>query len=402
MGNLSGHVGKRQILLSVYYKLISFIKYMLKSIHKEEMKMKNRVLAFLIMALLSMFLAGGCSDKEDKVAEETISRIDFPSELHKTYGEYVKADARILVPDAIKGEKIHKVKAALIDMDVELIKNKTEEYTQNQFEQFQILEQKDYQGITVYDHEYVDKEDGGFSITYSENQNSILYFPKDMTFVLSAFRLANDPDYNGDLFLNGEEFSFASRQDAFLNIKKYLEEIGVKIGEDYRCYYLDYETMEQEEKKYDADAGLGKKVWSESDNAYYFAINQEVESIPVYVPLFGIYNEDIDYNAPIQIMYKASGIGFIQTGNLYETEETEEYVNVIDIGEIFNSINEKYSMLISEEVVTVTQMKLCWIPNHDSDELILAWSIRGALSSGTEVQMFYDAQTGKELIGVSL
>ena len=101
-------------------------------------------------------------------------------------------------------------------------------------------------------------------------------------------------------------------------------------------------------------------------------------------------------------MYKASGIGFIQTGNLYETEETEEYVNVIDIGEIFNSINEKYSMLISEEVVTVTQMKLCWIPNHDSDELILAWSIRGALSSGTEVQMFYDAQTGKELIGVSL
>ena len=34
--------------------------------------MKNRVLAFLIMALLSMFLAGGCSDKEDKVAEETI------------------------------------------------------------------------------------------------------------------------------------------------------------------------------------------------------------------------------------------------------------------------------------------------------------------------------------------
>ena len=131
-------------------------------------------------------------------------------------------------------------------------------------------------------------------------------------------------------------------------------------------------------------------------------MNQEANGLPVYIPLYGIYADDNDYNAPIQIMYKDSGIGFIQTGTMYVITPMETYVNPLGIEEIFDHVKEKYDMLISDDEVTITQAKLCWIPDKDSENLILGWSMRGHTSSGAGLQMFYDAQTGKELIGVSL
>ena len=229
-----------------------------------------------------------------------------------------------------------------------------------------------------------------------------MYVPQEISYVHAAFRLADDPDYNADLFQNGKEFPFKSIESAFLDVRQYLKEIGITIGEEYRCYSLDYETLRQEEVVYEENGSSGKGEWTEADNAYYFAINQEANGLPIYIPMYGIYAADIDYNAPIQIMYKASGIGFLETGTMYEIMPVDTYVNPLKLEEIFECIKEKYDMLISDEEIVLTQAKLCWIPDKTSDDLILGWSIRGNTSAGENLQMFYDAQTGKELLGVSL
>ncbi len=360
-----------------------------------------------VMALLLSISMTGCQNQrkepsKNNAAEGETAIIDFPSSYQKDYDNQLRVDAKIIVPDKLKGKSLRGAKAKLIKPDVEAVRQKTEEYLGTNLQEFLFTEQKDYQGTPLYIYQYADPQDSVFSITYSDDQNSLLYSPQEMSYVRTAFRLADDPGYNADLFQNDEEFPFESRQDAFMHVKQYLEDVGIIIGDEYRCYSLPYETLRQEEIVYEEDRTSGKGEWTEEDNAYYFAINQEANGLPVYIPMYGIYAADIDYNAPIQIMYKASGIGFIETGTMYEITSADTYVNPLRIEEVFECIKEKYDMLISDEEIILTQAKLCWIPDKASEDLILGWSIRGKTSAGESLQMFYDAQTGKELLGVSL
>jgi hypothetical protein len=368
----------------------------------------KRYIFILSISILSLAISlTGCSSEKKPSAERLeieseAASIDFPDSFQKDYDNQLRVDAQIIVPNELKGKKLQGAKAEYYSPKLETVKQKTEEYAGITLEEFDVLEDQDYEGITVYTHQYETLQEDVLSITYSENQNNLLYYPDDMGYVFYSFRLAEDPNYNAGLFLTGEEFAFAGMSDAFQRVKQYLEEIGIAVGEGYRCYSLSYETLRQEEIIYEEESHRERKEWSEKDNAYYFAMNQEANGLPVYIPLYGIYADDNDYNAPIQIMYKDSGIGFIQTGTMYVITPMETYVNPLGIEEIFDHVKEKYDMLISDDEVTITQAKLCWIPDKDSENLILGWSMRGHTSSGAGLQMFYDAQTGKELIGVSL
>lgn len=81
----------------------------------------------------------------------------------------------------------------MIKPDVEEVRQKTEEYLGTTLQEFLFTEQKDYQGTPLYIYQYADPQDSVFSITYSDDQNSLLYSPQEMSYVRTAFRLADDP-----------------------------------------------------------------------------------------------------------------------------------------------------------------------------------------------------------------
>ncbi len=77
---------------------------------------------------------------------------------------------------------------------------------------------------------------------------------------------------------------FASRQEAFENIRRALETMGIRIGEHYQCYVLEHAVLQSEESAMDINGNLDqanyKGSWTQDDDSYYFVINQNYGDTP--------------------------------------------------------------------------------------------------------------------------
>lgn len=74
----------------------------------------------------------------------------------------------------------------------------------------------------------------GESVAYFDSS----YGEKDL-----YFRPDFSTEYNGDRFLTGKDFPFATRQQAFAEVKKVLDAMDISVADDYRCYSVDHETL---------------------------------------------------------------------------------------------------------------------------------------------------------------
>ena len=95
--------------------------------------MKNYRYLLPAMALLLSISMTGCQDQrkepsKNNAADGETAVIDFPSSYQKDYDNQLRVDAKIIVPDKLKGKSLRGAKAKLIKPDVEEVRQKTEEY----------------------------------------------------------------------------------------------------------------------------------------------------------------------------------------------------------------------------------------------------------------------------------
>lgn len=219
-------------------------------------------------------------------------------------------------------------------------------------------------------------------------------------------------NYNLPLFSEKKEFSFGSAEDALEEIMKFLEEAGIRLGDDYKVdiFYLDYETLREEETYYDMDGNIidveSKWEWSEADNAYLFYIHQSYCGLEDYH--YGKMRKPSAkvYNAQIKVIYNANGIAEIQVQNLSTYFMGSKQEKLLDFETIAQKVCMHYDYILGNNSYDITSAKLICdfeIPDSNGESKIIpVWEFQITEDTEGGIQMHYErrfnAITGEILI----
>ena len=239
------------------------------------------------------------------------------------------------------------------------------------------------------------------------NNTSIGFSTNFYVYVSNAFRLQQGySDYNADKYELDKDLEFASRQEAFENIRQALETMGIDIEEQYKCYVLEHSMLQSEEYAMDINGNIDqtgyKDSWTQDDDSYYFAINQKYDDTPAYHVFYDNFPLDADENAPIQVLYNKDGIQFLQLEKVFAFTEQESNYDLKPFEEIAEVIATKYGMLLDGSTYSVNQATLYYMENKMNDEqyeVIPVWIFNTEDNeTGKTLQDIVNAETGKEIV----
>jgi len=372
------------------------------------MKTKKHITIMLLAVMLSLT---GCEKTDKDITDKDItdknitdkditdsdqaSGYNFQTTFCDDSYENVKFDTELIFDVNINSQPLYQVKATLCKPDHEKSIDKL------------------MQGIEIVDKYEPDTGNGSVYLYGEDNttfhvSNKSVYISRPFSsYITNAFRLEKDDEYNGNLYLTGEEFAFMNVESAYGAVTDVLSDIGFDIGENrYTCYSLDYETLSQNEYAIDVDgkedASVYKDIWTKEDNSYYFCIFQACQGMIVYYPYADCFTKIEDANAPIQVLYSSQGIQLLDVDRVFNFEQNDTKIELLDFDKIAETIAFKYNMLLTETTYTVESARLFWrpIPETDSDyDMVPAWDItivddkEGGIS-----KMYVDAVTAKEIL----
>ena len=239
------------------------------------------------------------------------------------------------------------------------------------------------------------------------NNTSIGFSTNFYVYVSNAFRLQQGySDYNADKYELDKDLEFASRQEAFENIRQALETMGIDIEEQYKCYVLEHSMLQSEEYAIDINGNIDqtgyKDSWTQDDDSYYFAINQKYDDTPAYHVFYDNFPLAADENAPIQVLYNKDGIQFLQLEKVFAFTEQESNYDLKPFEEIAEVIETKYGMLLDGSTYSVNQATLYYMENKMNDEqyeVIPVWIFNTEdKETGKTLQDIVNAETGKEIV----
>ena len=239
------------------------------------------------------------------------------------------------------------------------------------------------------------------------NHTSIGFSTNFYVYVSNAFRLQQGySDYNADKYELDKDLEFASRQEAFENIRQELETMGIDIEEQYKCYVLEHSILQSEEYAMDINGNIDqtgyKDSWTQDDDSYYFAINQKYDDTPAYHVFYDNFPLAADENAPIQVLYNKDGIQFLQLEKVFAFTEQESNYDLKPFEEIAEVIETKYGMLLDGSTYSVNQATLYYMENKMNDEqyeVIPVWIFNTEdKETGKTLQDIVNAETGREIV----
>ena len=239
------------------------------------------------------------------------------------------------------------------------------------------------------------------------NNTSIGFSTNFYVYVSNAFRLQQGySDYNADKYELDKDLEFASRQEAFENIRQALETMGIDIEEQYKCYVLEHSILKSEEYAMDINGNIDqtgyKDSWTQDDDSYYFVINQKYDDTPAYHVFYDNFPLAADENAPIQVLYNKDGIQFLQLEKVFAFTEQESNYDLKPFEEIAEVIETKYGMLLDGSTYSVNQATLYYMGNKMNDEqyeVIPVWIFNTEdKETGKTLQDIVNAETGKEIV----
>lgn len=239
------------------------------------------------------------------------------------------------------------------------------------------------------------------------NHTSIGFSTNFYVYVSNAFRLQQGySDYNADKYELDKDLEFASRQEAFENIRQALETMGIDIEEQYKCYVLEHSMLQSEEYAMDINGNVDQTVykdsWTQDDDSYYFVINQKYDDTPAYHVFYDNFPLVADENAPVQVLYNKDGIQFLQLEKVFAFAEQESNYDLKPFEEIAEVIETKYGMLLDGSTYSVNQATLYYMENKVNDEqyeVIPVWIFNTEdKETGKTLQDIVNAETGKEII----
>lgn len=239
------------------------------------------------------------------------------------------------------------------------------------------------------------------------NHTSIGFSTNFYVYVSNAFRLQQGySDYNADKYELDKDLGFASRQEAFENIRQALETMGIDMDEQYKCYVLEHSMLQSEEYAMDINGNVDqssyKDSWTQDDDSYYFVINQKYDDTPAYHVFYDNFPLAADENAPIQVLYNKDGIQFLQLEKVFAFTEQESNYDLKPFEEIAEVIETKYGMLLDGSTYSVNQATLYYMENKVNDEqyeVIPVWIFNTEdKETGKTLQDIVNAETGKEIV----
>jgi hypothetical protein len=337
----------------------------------------------IILIICSCLFLCSCRDTKAEVQEKVkaentdsaASGIDFPLIYESAENPKITFNTKLYLNDQVDVNILNKCYAVQQLVDKEsvlelLFKEKIKE------EMIDYIEDDEGNKEDIY---YYTGTNGG-SITIGSGQ--IFLNTPFFDNISNCFDMYEDEYYNADQYSLDVDLPFMKYEDAISDIEDTLSKIGLDVDLSYKCYALDYETLQRNEVVYnhdgDKDVEAYKESWSEEDNCYYFVISQEYKHIPIYDPLAGIYKRAGDYIAPIKVLYSKNGIEMLEINKVFKFEEDETQIELVEFSDIANTVEEKYGMLLTDPDYVVTDATLYYMPQDLKNKkynLIPVWII---------------------------
>lgn len=174
------------------------------------------------------------------------------------------------------------------------------------------------------------------------------------------------PSYNADKYSLKDNLPFATREDAFKDIKTTLLSVGMDIGDNYKAYAMDHKTMKQEEYATDMDGNEDKRyykpIWNEDDDCYYFLVRPQVNNIPTFFkfnvsPSTYLQDKDCDNI----IIYNKDGIQSIKTSSgLFSLNKDVKKVDLISFDKIAQTVALPYSNILGDNTYKISKATLAY------------------------------------------
>lgn len=361
--------------------------------------------------LLSCCVLIGCESGVEKVADTKEQneatqegttkeeKSEFPNTIQLDVSENVTVNAECFYPeDFVEGEGVKVIQSGNTLWD-------SREHIVEMFAKGQPIIDKE---TTDFDENY---QTENYSLTettglYISTVNVLNYFSEQATYILNT--IMDDErfsDYNGELYQKRKDLDFISQDEAWNQVKSFLNEMGVEVSNDYTCYVMDHVTMEQEENNiyqmYQADdvkAFEKKEQWTVDDDCYYFKTRLVWEGYPVIPQITG---EGID-EENVAVIYDKTGIISLNVNGHYPLKKEKE-ISVQSPQKVAERLANVLKDIISETTYELQQIELCQAVigmNHETgvSKIVPAWKCSVLVKNGEDdpgyiKNYYYDAET---------
>lgn len=346
--------------------------------------MLKKIVIFMISIQLVCMLVS-CSGNKYKSNDS--EKVSFSSELDTKIDEKLYVKAKVVVPKKNQ-YTIYKGKLRTYSPD-EIIKSCFETSSNPEI-------------VNIDKDEYLIKSDGkvaNFSCYlkyFSEN-----FYKKQMT-LINRLGTSFQPEhitYSYPMQFPGlsmrDELKNLSKKDAIMNSKKYLESLGLNVGETPYCIFaFDQSTIEEMQTlvKKDVGADLLESLGEESvlgevreeDEFYYMLWNVLLDNETF---LEGNYNRgevdgvnDITMGTTIFVAVNAEGFLATDVSRIYEViSDASEYNKLLSMDSILATLKNKYRNTILTTDIIFSNVTFCYAPRIvDMEkmeiEIVPAWT----------------------------
>lgn len=379
------------------------------------MKKKQKVqsIIFIIVVIVAVIFLHErknmtFSDKTSLKETETVTT--FPKKYEKKVNEHYAIDADIIIPEKTDLKNLKTGTAKLLKLREDKIYDffsKEKDVSDTQTESWPKDENK-----PAY-------ESRGIRFT---NGDTLYISPYDITFSSADMRYIDNACYGeqemDQYYSTKEDLSFATRKEAYLELKKQLLDFNLDLEECRleKCYTLGLKKLKRYENCIDVNgneiASEKNPSWSTDQEGYYYGFYQIFQDVPVY----GLSKERSDEfhafdTVPLHIYQTSDGIKELQLAEdqlWLDIEPEKTAVTLCSIEKVCSAVTKKYADIENGTKVTVTRCELFEYPFAKADgtyTLKPAWlcdvrydSADQASSGETEgTRIWIDAQTGREL-----
>ena len=369
---------------------------------------KNMMFMVAMTATLCMSLSGCGNGSETASQADTSSKVEINESVS---GEYASSGMNIEIPERYEKEADNVYFKADVIVSSQVRENGLQKISASvqRPDPAKVLEC--LMGDAEIDEKNEEEDNywyvgaNGESLTI--NNTSIGFATKFYVYVSNAFRLQQGySDYNADKYELDKDFGFASRQQAFEDVRQSLQIMGIDVENEYKCYVLEHSILQSEEYVMDMNGNVDqsnyKGSWTQDDDSYYFVINQKYGDTPAYHVFYDNFPLIADENAPIQVLYNKNGIQFLQLEKVFSFSEQEGIYDLKPFEEIVEVIENKYGMLLDGSTYSVNQATLYYMENETSDgqyAVSPVWIFNIVDNEdGKALQDVVNAQTGEEII----
>lgn len=215
-----------------------------------------------------------------------------------------------------------------------------------------------------------------------------------------------DPDHQAKF--EEEEVSFKSGEECIAEIKNVMEELGYH-AEDFifGCYPLNFQTMQKLEEESIQEnyleEGQRKESWNQEDDAYFVYAYQQKEGIPIFHELMSISQSmafDTPDNAPVQAIYSARGIEYLNINSVYEFHNGEEQVSLKPFDDIAAVLQEKFENVLNDASYEIARAKFferVYLNESQKYEAEPVWYFEAIEDDTLKSVILINAETGKEI-----